>query len=318
MFKRTTNQMEELQRQPQSFIPTGSIGLDLAMGNGGIPAGSLVEISGPMCSGKTALCLSIIAQANKLGKQCTLIDSDMSITRKRLETYGVNPEITYISQVTDTKQTLNIIDHLIHSGSIDVVVLDSINALTNNVDTSLYSIQKTSSHPNHQISRALSKIKLKLKRSGAILILTNHSELTQHTIYHKLAENMSRLSVKLHASISMQLELNTGTQEDQDIHGWQVLVKLKKNQVSPCMRQVKLDIMYNDGILKERELINLGLSYGILKKSAEVISYQGQIFGKTIEECLGYLRSTPEVCQEIENLIRFRAISSASPDETKV
>ncbi len=286
------------------IISTGSLILDIALGKGGIPGGSIVEILGPSSSGKTSLCLSILAEAAKLGEYCAFIDADQSLTITQLRTFGVDLQQTFVAQTSQAEQALGIMEHLIRSQAIRIIVLDSIDSLVPMAESASKFSDETTNPVDKLFSNFLSKINPILRRSQTILLLTRSQPAPNKTVYHKLSQNTARLATKLHASILMQLESPSNLVENKHSSGWRVLVNLKKNKFGPCPRTIKLDIMYNDGILKVGEIFDLGLQLQIIKNLPGRYLYQSQVLGNSKQESLDFLKSSLLVSRKIEEEIR--------------
>jgi recombination protein RecA len=291
------------------LISTGSLILDIALGNGGIPGGSIVEILGPSASGKTSLCLSILAEAAKLGEYCAFIDADQSLTITQLRTFGVDLQHSYISQTSQAEQALGIMEHLIRSQAIRIIVLDSIDSLVPIAESTSEFSDAPTNLLDKLFSNFLSKIDPILQRSQTILLLTRSQPSSNKTVYHNLSQNTARLATKLHASILMQLESPSNLVENMRSNGWRVLVNLKKNKFGPCPRTIKLDIMYNDGILKVGEIFDLGLQLQIIKNLPGHYLYQSQVLGNSKQESLDFLKSSLLVSRKIEEEIRQKIFS---------
>ncbi|HSQ26093.1 MAG TPA: hypothetical protein VLM80_03105 [Anaerolineales bacterium] len=297
--------MPDLQRQVSSRItPTGSLKLDFALGNGGIPGGSIVEILGPDSSGTTSLCLSLMAQANRQGSACAFIDSDLSLTHSHLKAFNVDPQLTYISQISQTEQALDMIERLIQSHAFGIIFLDSINSLVPASELLLPLTINQVSKSDRLLSRALSKFEMLLRQTEKTLVITNHKQPIRGAIYHELAKNTSRLAIQFHAAIRMHLEFKSLIKENQIIKGFQIQVNLKKNRFGPCPQATKLDIMYNDGIVKFGDILDLGLYLRILTNSSNRIYYQGQLLGASYQQSLLFLKAAPHISLEIEKEIR--------------
>lgn len=297
--------MPDLQRQISSHItPTGSLKLDFALGTGGIPGGSIVEILGHQSSGTTSLCLSIMAQANRQGYACAFIDSDLFLTHSHLMAFDVDPQLTYISQISQTEQALDMIERLIQSHAFKVIFLDSINSLIPASEHLLPLSINQVSKSDRLLSLALSKFDMLLRQTETTLVITNHKQPTRGAIYHELARNTSRLAIQLHAAIRMHLDFLSWIKENQLIKGFKIQVNLKKNRFSPCPQATKLDIMYNDGIVKFGDILDLGLYLRILANSSNQIFYQGQLLGASYQQSLVFLKAAPRICLEIEKEIR--------------
>ena len=297
--------MPDLQRQVSSHItPTGSLKLDFALGNGGIPGGSIVEILGPHSSGATSLCISMMAQANRQGKACAFIDSDQSLTHSHLKAFNVDPQLTCISQITQTEQALDMIEGLIQSHAFGIIFLDSINSLVPASELLLPLTINQVSKSDRILSRGLSKFEMLLRQTETTLVITNHQQPTRGAIYHELAKNTSRLAIQLHAAIRVHLEFISFIKENQIIKGFQIQVNLKKNRFGPCPQATKLDIMYNDGIVKFGDILDLGLYLRILTNSSNQIYYQEQLLGASYQQSLLFLKAAPHISLEIEKEIR--------------
>ena len=296
--------MPQLQPDFSSIIPTGSINLDYALGKGGIPGGSIVEILGHDSSGKTSICLSIMAEANKLGHMCAFIDADQTLTNTHLIPYRLDPKLVYLAQTWQAEKALDIIEQLIRSQAFKILILDSIDTLVPEKDFVLPDYSEQSVGFYQLFSHALNKFTPLLNKSKTILIFTQLLAEKPKTIYHNLSQNTSRLAPKLFTSISIQLETINHITEKNLTAGWQVLATLKKNRFGPCPGRTKLDIMYNDGIIKFGEILILGLQLQILQETTDSILFQGQVLGANKEESLDYLRSSPQTCQKIEGEIR--------------
>lgn len=301
--------MPDLSLNNSFIIPTGSIKLDLSLGIGGIPVGNLIEIVGPEASGKTSLCLSILSEANKLGKYCAFIDTEQCLTDDRLKTYNLNPDLIFLSQISQAEQALDIVERLVRSQVFSIIILDSINTLFPNLDDTYLDTIDPIEYVDKLISNALSKFNRLLYPSKTTVILTRHIFSSNKTVYHRLSQNTARLAVNLQASIIMQLNTVSHIKIKGQIEGWQTQVQIKKNRFGPCPAKTNLDIMYNDGIIKFGEVLELGLRLQILENRSNLIAYRGLILGKNEEESLDFLKSSPLVSRKIEIDIRQNLFS---------
>ena len=276
-------------------ISTGSLGIDIALGIGGMPKGRIVEIYGPESSGKTTLALSVIAQAQKTGGTCAFIDAEHALDPSYAKKIGVDVENLLVSQPDSGEQALEIADTLVRSGAIDVMVVDSVAAL---VPKAELEGEMGDSHMGLQarlMSQALRKLTATVARSNTLIIFINQ-------IRMKIGN-----ALKFYASVRMDIRRIGAIKDKDDVIGSQTRVKIVKNKVAPPFKTVDFDIMYGEGISKTGELIDLGVKSGIIEKSGAWFSYNGDKIGQGRENAKNFLKQNPQIADEIEKKIRADA-----------
>ena len=288
-------------------ISTGSLGLDVALGVGGLPRGRVVEIYGPESSGKTTLTLHVIAEAQRLGGQCAFIDAEHALDPGYARKLGVKVDDLLISQPDSGEQALEICDTLVRSGAIDVVVVDSVAAL---VPKAELEGEMGDSLPGLQarlMSQALRKLTASIARSKTLVIFTNQIRSKIGVMFGSPETTTGGNALKFYASIRLDVR-RIGQVKDKDLAvGNQTRVKVVKNKVAPPFRVVEFDIMFGEGISKSGELIDLGIKAGVVEKSGAWLSYGSQRIGQGRENAKTFLREHPEVAGEIEAKIRSHA-----------
>ncbi len=285
-------------------ISTGSLGLDLALGIGGLPRGRVIEIYGPESSGKTTLALHVVAEAQKNGGSCAYIDAEHALDPSYAAKLGVNINDLLISQPDTGEQALEIADTLVRSGAIDVLVVDSVAAL---VPKAELEGDMGDSHVGLQarlMSQALRKITASVARSNTLLIFINQIRMKIGIMFGNPETTTGGNALKFYASVRLDIRRIGSIKEKDDVIGNQTRVKVVKNKVAPPFRVVDFDIMYGEGISKMGELIDLGIKAGIVEKAGSWFSYKGQRLGQGKENVRAYLKSNPEVAMEIEKIIR--------------
>ncbi len=288
-------------------IPTGSLGLDIALGIGGLPRGRIVEIYGPESSGKTTLALSAIAQAQKLGGTCAFIDAEHALDPSYARKLGVKVEDLLISQPDAGEQALEIADTLVRSGAIDIVVIDSVAAL---VPRAELEGEMGDSHVGLQarlMSQALRKLTASIARSNTCVIFINQIRMKIGVMFGNPETTTGGNALKFYASVRLDIRRIGAIKEREEVVGNQTRVKVVKNKVAPPFRQVEFDIMYGEGISFTGELVDLGLKAGIIEKSGSWYSYDSQRIGQGRENARQYLKQHPEVANAIEAAIRGNA-----------
>ena len=288
-------------------IPTGSLGLDMALGIGGLPRGRIVEIYGPESSGKTTLALSVIAQAQKKGGTCAFIDAEHALDPSYAKKIGVDLENLLISQPDAGEQALEIADTLVRSGAIDVLVVDSVAAL---VPKAELEGEMGDSHMGLQarlMSQALRKLTSTIARSNTLVIFINQIRMKIGVMFGNPETTTGGNALKFYASVRIDIRSIGKIKDKQDNIGSQTRVKIVKNKVAPPFKTVDFDIMYGEGISKTGELIDLGVKSGIIEKAGAWFSYNGDKIGQGRENAKRYLLENPAVAEEIENKIRADA-----------
>jgi len=286
------------------IISTGSLGLDVALGVGGLPKGRIVEIYGPESSGKTTLALHTIAEAQKKGGTCAFIDAEHALDPSYAKKLGVDVDNLLISQPDAGEQALEIADTLVRSGAVDVVVVDSVAAL---VPRAELEGEMGDSHVGlhaRLMSQALRKLTGSVAKSNTLLIFLNQIRLKIGVVYGNPETTTGGNALKFYASVRLDIR-RTGPIKDKDeVTGNTTKVKVVKNKVSPPFRVAEFDIMYGEGISKVGELIELGVKAGLVEKSGAWFSYNSQRIGQGKENAKQFLRDHPEIAREIEEKLR--------------
>ena len=288
-------------------ISTGSLGLDIALGIGGLPKGRIVEIYGPESSGKTTLALSVIAQAQKKGGTCAFIDAEHALDPSYAKKIGVDINNLLISQPDAGEQALEIADTLVRSGAIDVLVVDSVAAL---VPKAELEGEMGDSHMGLQarlMSQALRKLTATVSRSNTLIIFINQIRMKIGVMFGNPETTTGGNALKFYASIRMDIRRIGAIKDKDDVVGSQTRVKIVKNKVAPPFKTVDFDIMYGEGISKVGELIDLGVKAGIVEKAGAWFSYNGEKLGQGRENAKQVLRDNQALADEIERKIRADA-----------
>jgi recombination protein RecA len=285
-------------------ISTGSLGLDIALGVGGLPRGRVIEIYGPESSGKTTLTLHVIAEAQKKGGVCAFIDAEHALDPIYARKLGVNLDDLLISQPDTGEQALEITDTLVRSGAIDVLVIDSVAALTPRAEIDG---EMGDSQPGLQarlMSQALRKLTASISRSHTMVIFINQIRMKIGVMYGSPETTTGGHALKFYASVRLDIRRIGSIKAHEEITGNETRVKVVKNKVAPPFKQVEFDIMYGQGISKTGELIDLGVKAGIVEKSGAWFSYDSQRLGQGRENAKAFLQGNPEMAARIEQAIR--------------
>ena len=293
-------------------ISTGSLGLDMALGIGGLPRGRIVEIYGPESSGKTTLALSVIAQAQKKGGTCAFIDAEHALDPSYAKKIGVDIENLLISQPDAGEQALEIADTLVRSGAIDVLVVDSVAAL---VPKAELEGEMGDSHMGLQarlMSQALRKLTSTISRSNTLVIFINQIRMKIGVMFGNPETTTGGNALKFYASVRIDIRSIGKIKDKEDVIGSQTRVKIVKNKVAPPFKVIDFDIMYGEGISKTGEIIDLGVKANVIEKSGAWFAYNGERLGQGRENAKLFLRDHPEVALEIENKIKADAGHLAS------
>ena len=288
-------------------ISTGSIGIDIALGIGGMPKGRIIEIYGPESSGKTTLALSVIAQCQKKGGTCAFVDAEHALDPSYAKKSGVNVEDLLVSQPDSGEQALEIADTLVRSGAIDVLVIDSVAAL---VPKAELEGEMGDSHMGLQarlMSQALRKLTATVARSNTLIIFINQIRMKIGVMFGNPETTTGGNALKFYASVRIDIRRIGAIKDKDDIIGSQTRVKIVKNKVAPPFKTVDFDIMYGEGISKTGELIDLGVKSGIVEKAGAWFSYNGEKIGQGRENAKKFLKENPAIADEIENKIRADA-----------
>jgi recombination protein RecA len=288
-------------------IPTGSLSLDVALGVGGVPRGRVVEIYGPESSGKTTLCQHIIAEAQKRGGICAFIDMEHALDPAYAAKCGVSIDDLYISQPDTGEQALEIAEALIRSGTLDVVVIDSVAAL---VPRAEIEGEMGDAHVGLQarlMSQALRKLSGVIKQTNTIMIFTNQLRMKIGIIFGNPETTSGGKALKFYASLRLDIRRIQSIKDSGDVVGNRTRVKVKKNKVAPPFTEAEFDIMYNEGISKVGDILDLGVDYGILEKRGAYYRHGEELLGQGRENAKAFLREHPTLTNEIENAIRQKA-----------
>ena len=293
-------------------ISTGSLSLDLALGIGGLPRGRIVEIYGPESSGKTTLALQVVAEAQKTGGICAFIDAEHALDPHYARKLGVNTDELLISQPDAGEQALEIADTLVRSGSISVVVIDSVAAL---VPRAELEGEMGDTHVGLQarlMSQALRKFTGSISRTGCLVIFINQIRHKIGVMFGSPETTTGGNALKFYASVRIDIRRIGTIKDKEQAIGNQTRVKVVKNKVAPPFRVVEFDIMFGEGISKTGELIDLGVKAGVVDKAGAWFSYKDQRVGQGRENAKIFLRDNPHIAAEIEATIRANAVSVAS------
>jgi recombination protein RecA len=300
-------------------ISTGSLGLDIALGIGGLPKGRIVEIYGPESSGKTTLALHVVAEAQKKGGACAFVDAEHALDPAYAKKLGVDIDNLLISQPDAGEQALEIADTLVRSGAIDVLVIDSVAAL---VPRAELEGEMGDSLPGLQarlMSQALRKLTASISKSNTLVIFINQIRMKIGIMFGNPETTTGGNALKFYASVRLDIRRIGAIKNGDDVVGNSTRVKVVKNKVAPPFKVVEFDIMYGEGVSKTGELIDLGQKAGIVEKSGSWFSYDGQRIGQGRENAKQFLRDNPDVAAAIEKKARENAgvLSGALMEDTK-
>src|ERR1700720_396158 len=288
-------------------IPTGSLGLDIALGVGGIPRGRVIEIFGPESSGKTTLTLAIIASAQANGGTAAFVDAEHALDPVYAEKLGVKVNDLLVSQPDTGEQALEITDMLVRSGAVDVVVVDSVAALTPKAEIEGEMGDQHMGLQARLMSQALRKLTGNIKRSNPIVIFINQIRMKIGVMFGNPETTTGGNALKFYASVRLDIRRIGAIKERDQIIGNQTRVKVVKNKMAPPFKVVDFDIMYGEGISKRGELIDLGVQAGVVEKSGSWFSYDGQRIGQGRENAKAHLKEHAEIGELIEQAIRGNA-----------
>ncbi|ABC31907.1 recA protein [Hahella chejuensis KCTC 2396] len=293
--------------QPREIIPsvsTGSLGLDIALGIGGLPYGRIVEIYGPESSGKTTLTLQVIAEAQRQGKTCAFVDAEHALDPIYAEKLGVNIDQLLVSQPDTGEQALEIADMLVRSGAVDVIIIDSVAALTPKAEIEG---EMGDSHVGLQarlMSQALRKLTGSVKQANCLMIFINQIRMKIGVMFGSPETTTGGNALKFYASVRLDIRRVGSVKEGEEVVGNETRVKVVKNKVSPPFKQADFQIMYGRGIYRTGEIIDLGVKEGFVDKSGAWYSYKGDKIGQGKANSSRYLEEHPEIAVEIETAIR--------------
>ena len=289
---------------PIDAVSTGSLSIDIALGIGGFPRGRVVEIYGPESSGKTTLTLHAVAEIQKAGGTAAFVDAEHALDPSYAEKVGVNVEDLLVSQPDTGEQALEITDMLVRSAAVDLVVVDSVAALTPKAEIEG---DMGDTHVGLQarlMSQALRKLTGNIKRSNTLVIFINQIRMKIGVMFGNPETTTGGNALKFYSSVRIDIRRTGALKKGDEIIGNETRVKVVKNKVAPPFKQAHFDIMYNEGISRQSELIELGVQNNIVEKTGAWYSYEGDRLGQGKENVRNYLKENPELAQEIENKIR--------------
>ncbi|MBB1301544.1 MULTISPECIES: recombinase RecA [Pseudoalteromonas] len=298
-------------------ISTGSLGIDIALGIGGLPMGRIVEIYGPESSGKTTLTLQVIAEAQKEGKTCAFVDAEHALDPIYAQKLGVNIDELLVSQPDTGEQALEICDMLVRSSAVDVVVVDSVAALTPKAEIEG---DMGDSHMGLQarlMSQALRKLTGNIKRSNTLCIFINQIRMKIGVMFGNPETTTGGNALKFYASVRLDIRRIGSVKEGDEVVGNETRVKVVKNKVAPPFKQAEFIIMYGEGISKHGELIDLGVKHKLVEKAGAWYSYNGSKVGQGKSNSIKFLKENPEISNEIEGKLRDMLLLKATikPDD---
>jgi recombination protein RecA len=294
-------------------VSTGSLGLDIALGVGGLPRGRVVEIYGPESSGKTTLTLQVIAEMQKLGGTAAFIDAEHALDPQYAQKLGVNVSDLLISQPDTGEQALEIADMLVRSGSVDIVVIDSVAALTPKAEIEG---EMGDSHMGLQarlMSQALRKLTGNIKRTNTLVIFINQIRMKIGVMFGNPETTTGGNALKFYASVRLDIRRTGAIKKGEEVVGSETRVKVVKNKVAPPFKQAEFDILYGEGISREGEIIELGVVHKIVEKSGAWYSYKGEKIGQGKDNSREYLKEHKDIAAEIEAKVRAAVGVSGLP-----
>ena len=304
---------DHAESQDIQVVSTGSLGLDIALGIGGLPRGRIVEIYGPESSGKTTLTLQVIAEMQKLGGTAAFIDAEHALDPVYAGKLGVNVDDLLISQPDTGEQALEIADMLVRSGSVDVVVIDSVAALTPKAEIEG---EMGDSHMGLQarlMSQALRKLTANIKRSNTLVIFINQIRMKIGVMFGNPETTTGGNALKFYASVRLDIRRTGAIKKGEEVIGSETKVKVVKNKVAPPFKQAEFDILYGEGISREGEIIELGGAQKIVEKSGAWYAYNGDKIGQGKDNAREYLKEHKAIAAEIENKVRAALGVSGMP-----
>mgnify|MGYP002631926484 CR=1 FL=1 len=287
-------------------VSTGSLGLDIALGVGGLPRGRVVEIYGPESSGKTTLTLQVIAEVQKIGGTAAFIDAEHALDPLYAQKIGVNVQELLISQPDNGEQALEIVDMLVRSGSVDVVVVDSVAALTPRAEIEGEMGDHQMGLQARLMSQALRKLTANIKRSNTMLIFINQIRMKIGVMFGNPETTTGGNALKFYASVRLDIRRIGAIKKGDEILGNETRVKVVKNKVAPPFKKAEFDILYGEGISREGEIVELGVLHNLVEKAGSWYSYNGEKIGQGKDNSREYLKENPDIANEIE--LKIRAI----------
>jgi len=285
-------------------VSTGSLGLDIALGVGGLPRGRVVEIYGPESSGKTTLTLQVIAEMQKLAGTCAFIDAEHALDTAYAQKLGVNLQELLISQPDTGEQALEIVDALVRSGSVDLVVIDSVAALTPKAEIEGEMGDSLPGLQARLMSQALRKLTGTIKKTNTMVIFINQIRMKIGVMFGSPETTTGGNALKFYASVRLDIRRIGSIKKGEEVIGNETKVKVVKNKVSPPFKTAEFDILYGQGISREGEIIDMGVEAKVLEKSGSWYAYKGEKIGQGKDNAREFLKENPDLCVEIENKVR--------------
>ncbi|MEK8030943.1 recombinase RecA [Ideonella sp. DXS29W] len=285
-------------------VSTGSLGLDIALGVGGLPRGRVVEIYGPESSGKTTLTLQVVAEMQKLGGVAAFIDAEHALDIQYAQKLGVNLQELLISQPDTGEQALEIVDSLVRSGAVDLVIVDSVAALTPKAELEGEMGDSLPGLQARLMSQALRKLTATIKKSNCMVIFINQIRMKIGVMFGSPETTTGGNALKFYSSVRLDIRRIGSIKKGEEIIGNETRVKVVKNKVSPPFKEAEFDILYGEGISREGEIIDLGVQAKIVEKSGSWYAYNGEKIGQGKDNSREFLRENPELAREIENKVR--------------
>ncbi|TSA02668.1 MAG: recombinase RecA [Methylococcus sp.] len=310
--KGTVMRMGDTPARDLEVVPTGSLTLDIALGCGGLPRGRIVEIYGPESSGKTTLTLEVIAQAQKLGGVAAFIDAEHALDPSYAEKIGVNLDELLVSQPDTGEQALEIVDMLVRSGGVDIVVVDSVAALTPRAEIEG---EMGDSHVGLQarlMSQALRKLTANIKRSNTLVIFINQIRMKIGVMFGSPETTTGGNALKFYASVRLDIRRLGAIKSGDEVIGNETRVKVVKNKVAPPFRNAEFEIIYGEGVSREGELVDLGVVHELIQKSGSWYSYAGDRIGQGKDNVRTFLKEHPEIAAGLEAKIREKSLGTSA------
>ena len=285
-------------------VSTGSLGLDIALGVGGLPRGRVVEIYGPESSGKTTLTLQVIAEMQKVGGTCAFIDAEHALDIQYAQKLGVNLQDLLISQPDTGEQALEIVDALVRSGSIDLIVIDSVAALTPKAELEGEMGDSLPGLQARLMSQALRKLTATIKKTNTMVIFINQIRMKIGVMFGNPETTTGGNALKFYSSVRLDIRRTGNIKKGEEVIGSETKVKVVKNKVAPPFKTAEFDILYGEGISREGEIIDMGVAARVLDKSGAWYAYNGEKIGQGKDNAREFLRENADIAREIENKVR--------------
>ena len=285
-------------------VSTGSLGLDIALGVGGLPRGRVIEIYGPESSGKTTLTLQVISEMQKQAGTCAFIDAEHALDVQYAQKLGVNLQELLISQPDTGEQALEIVDALVRSGSVDLIVIDSVAALTPKAELEGEMGDSLPGLQARLMSQALRKLTATIKKTNCMVIFINQIRMKIGVMFGSPETTTGGNALKFYASVRLDIRRTGSIKKGEEVIGSETKVKVVKNKVSPPFKTAEFDILYGEGISREGEIIDMGVNARVLEKSGAWYAYNGEKIGQGKDNAREFLRENPELAVEVENKVR--------------